>query len=64
MTSAVGALSNTGAMLHYLDSATLGEHSYDDVALLGKSVLIFLMVAGRVEILLLLGLFLPAYWRT
>lgn len=64
LTSAVGALSNAGAMLHYLDSPTLGEHSYNDVALLGKSVLIFLMVAGRVEILLLLGLFLPAYWRT
>ena len=64
LASATGALSNAGAMLHYLDSTTLGEHSYDDVTLLGKSVLIFLMVAGRVEILLLLGLFLPAYWRT
>ena len=64
LTSAVGALSNAGAMLHYLDPAALGGHSYDDVGLLGKGALIFLMVAGRVEILLLLGLFLPAYWRT
>lgn len=64
LTSTVGALSNAGAMLHHLDAATLGGHSYGNIALLGKSVLIFLMVAGRVEILLLFGLFLPTYWRT
>ena len=61
--STIGALSNAGAMLYYLDPVTLGEHSYYDVTLLGKSVLVFLMVAGRVEILLFFGLFLPTYWR-
>ena len=63
LTAATAALSNAGPMLQYLDPAVLGQDSYGRFPVLGKAVLIFLMVAGRLEILLLLGLFLPSYWR-
>lgn len=63
LTAVIAALTNAGPMLHYLDPGIVGAHSYGNLAFFGKGVLILLMIAGRVEILLLLCLFLPAYWR-
>ena len=63
LTAAVAALANAGPLLLHLDPAVLGSDSYGGMGVFAKSVLIVLMVAGRVEILLLLGMLLPAWWR-
>lgn len=64
LTAVTAALTNAGPMLNHLDTDIVGAHSYRDIPWLGKCVLIYLMVAGRIEILLLLCLFLPMNWRT
>ena len=63
LTAAVAALANAGPLLLHLEPGVLGADSYDAMGAFAKSVLVVLMVAGRVEILLLLGMLLPAWWR-
>jgi len=57
--ASIAALSNIGPGL----GAVGASHNYAWVSLPGKWVLIFLMLAGRLELYSILVLFLPATWR-
>ena len=57
----IAAFANAGLLPHYLDGAS--GFSYDGMGAARQGILIVLMVAGRVEILLLPALLLPAQWR-
>lgn len=61
LSAAAAAFANAGLLPHYLDGAS--GFSYDGMGVARQGILIVLMVAGRVEILLLPALFLPAQWR-
>jgi trk system potassium uptake protein TrkH len=58
LTAAAAAMSNAGPALAYS-----GETSYADFPEFARLVLAGMMIAGRLEILALLALLNPAYWR-
>jgi trk system potassium uptake protein len=55
--AATASLTNTGASIAGLSKG------YAHLSLYNKSILIFAMLAGRLEIMTLFVLFLPSYWR-
>lgn len=61
VTAAVAAVSNTGPLLHLVEGA---PDSYADFASPVKLLLGGAMIAGRLEVLLLLCMLNPAYWRS
>jgi trk system potassium uptake protein TrkH len=57
---AISALSNTGPLVEIsLDDNT----AYNDLRTVGKSVLLVAMVLGRLEMLAIIALFNPDFWR-
>jgi trk system potassium uptake protein TrkH len=59
-TSVAATLNNIGPGL----AGVGATHTYADIPTLGKLVLTFCMVAGRLEIWAILCLFAPRFWRT
>ena len=60
MAAAIAALSTTGPLFQ----AALGEVSYlNDVSSEGRAVLIAAMLLGRVEVLAIIAMLNPGYWR-
>jgi len=59
ISSVIVCFSNCGPGLEYVG----GYEDYSFLSPLGKSVLSFIMLTGRVELYSILALFLPSFWR-
>jgi len=59
LSSSIACLSNVGPGFSMVGAA----ENYAFIPIAGKVVLIFLMVAGRLELFTILVLFMPSFWR-